>query len=441
MENIINELRKKYTLKDSIESVRGIVKPNFFRLGIQNVIEKFNSASDNHKTDWSKLLFNVKKSKTILSSLIDGLFGTYKGNNEDLINLNTNEFSPKDVTMVFATTPNKKEQEELVKVFQETLGTKYNVVLINSDETSNRKVEKEANEIVKKAQKNGKKVVFVSKDMGSRSFSIPEIDTVILMFDRGSYATISQKIARVLTPGKTYYGEEKTDGYIISLSLDPNREEVNVIDEYVIYEAEKVNVNELSDGIKRVLNSINIFTDGYGIEIEKDLYAEKLISSSSLIRIGKASTKPDNIMINNELVTLLTGIVLNESQKEKIERLDGIDSSEVNRFLEGESNKDDSEKELKDKKINNIREKILKHMENIVDNIVEISEINNCESDDIIECLDMIKEKGFDEEVVFEVGVNCDIVKQIISLGGVSHKLLNTIITSYNKEENSLLVD
>ena len=96
MENIINELRKKYTLKDSIESVRGIVKPNFFRLGIQNVIEKFNSASDNHKTDWSKLLFNVKKSKTILSSLIDGLFGTYKGNNEDLINLNTNEFSPKD---------------------------------------------------------------------------------------------------------------------------------------------------------------------------------------------------------------------------------------------------------------------------------------------------------------------------------------------------------
>ena len=343
--------------------------------------------------------------------------------------------------MVFAATPNKKEQVELAKVIQETLGKNYEVILINSDETSNRDVEEKAKNIVKKAQKNRKKVVFLSKDMGSRSFSISEIDTIILMFDRGSYATISQKIARVLTPGKTYYGEEKTDGYIISLSLDPNREEVNVIDEYVIYEAEKIYNNELSKGVKKVLNSINIFTNGYGIEIEKDLYVERLISSSSLIRLGKASSKPDNIMINNELVTLLTGIVLNESQKEKIERLDGIDSSEVNRFLEGESNKDDSEKEIKDKKINNIREKILKHMENIVDNIVEISEINNCESDDIIECLDMIKEKGFDEEVVFEVGVNCDIVKQIIQLGGVSHKLLNTIITSYNKEENSLLID
>jgi len=441
MENIIKELTKKYTLKDSIESVRGIVKPNFFRLKIENVIEKFNSVSDNHKTDWNKLLYNVKKSKGILSSLIDGLFGTYKGNNEDFINLNTNEFSPKDVTMVFAATPNKKEQVELAKVIQETLGKNYEVILINSDETSNRDVEEKAKNIVKKAQKNRKKVVFLSKDMGSRSFSISEIDTIILMFDRGSYATISQKIARVLTPGKTYYGEEKTDGYIISLSLDPNREEVNVIDEYVIYEAEKIYNNELSKGVKKVLNSINIFTNGYGIEIEKDLYAERLISSSSLIRLGKASSKPDNIMINNELVTLLTGIVLNESQKEKIERLDGIDSSEVNRFLEGESNKDDSETELKDKKINNIREKILKHMENIVDNIVEISEINNCESDDIIECLDMIKEKGFDEEVVFEVGVNCDTVKQIIQLGGISHKLLNTIITSYNKEENSLLVD
>jgi hypothetical protein len=52
----------------------------------------------------------------------------------------------------------------------------------------------------------------------------------------------------------------------------------------------------------------------------------------------------------------------------------------------------------------------------------------------------MIKEKGFDEEVVFEVDLDSDTVKKIILMGGVSHKLLNTIITSYNKEENSLLV-
>ena len=48
----------------------------------------------------------------------------------------------------------------------------------------------------------------------------------------------------------------------------------------------------------------------------------------------------------------------------------------------------------------------------------------------------MINDKGYGEEVVFEVGVNCQTVKKIILNGALSEKLLNTIITSYNKEEN-----
>jgi hypothetical protein len=47
----------------------------------------------------------------------------------------------------------------------------------------------------------------------------------------------------------------------------------------------------------------------------------------------------------------------------------------------------------------------------------------------------MIKSKGYDEEVVFEVGIGCDVVKDVILSGAISHKLLNTIIASYNKEK------
>jgi superfamily II DNA or RNA helicase len=444
MNKIINILKQKYTLKQSIESVDGIVDPTFLRLSLGGVMDKFDSVLGEYKTDWSKLFLDVKKSKGILSTLIKGLFGTYGGELEYIMDLNTNEYSPKDVTMVFAGTPDKKQQKQLVKVFQQSLGSQYEVVLINGDETTNREAEELAKKTVSKAKREGKKVVFISKDMGSRSFSVPEIDTVILMFDRGSYATISQKISRVLTPGKTYDGEEKQNGYVISLSLDPNREEVNPIDEYIVYEAEKVGVNELSDGIKRVLNSINIFTNGegvlYGLEIDK--YVDRLINSSSLIRLGKSSSNPDNIMVSDELITLLTGIEVYKGEKGGEEKLSGIDSSLVKKFLEKEvkENKGSVNDEKEDKKLLSIREKIREHMENIVDNIVEISEINNCESDDIIECLDMIKEKGYDEEVVFEVDLDSDTVKKIILMGGVSHKLLNTIITSYNKEENSLLV-
>jgi hypothetical protein len=73
-------------------------------------------------------------------------------------------------------------------------------------------------------------------------------------------------------------------------------------------------------------------------------------------------------------------------------------------------------------------------LDNIVENAVEISEINNCESDDIIETLTMIDNKGYCNEVIHEVGIDCQMVKQIIMMGGLSYKLLNTIISSYNKE-------
>ena len=88
--------------------------------------------------------------------------------------------------------------------------------------------------------------------------------------------------------------------------------------------------------------------------------------------------------------------------------------------------------------VEDLYQKLKEGLSNIVENIVEISDINNCESDNIIITLDMIEKKGYCEEVVFEVGLNCQTVKKIILSGALSEKLLNTIITSYNKEENSL---
>jgi hypothetical protein len=142
------------------------------------------------------------------------------------------------------------------------------------------------------------------------------------------------------------------------------------------------------------------------------------------------TVKVDSVINDVELVKLLTGVEVNNQTKE--ERIEGIDSSKVVRT--------DEEKVKEDKKnqkvIEDLRQKLKEVLSNIVENIVEISEINNCDCDNIITTLDMIDDKGYGEEVVFEVGVNCQTVKKIILSGAISEKLLNTIITSYNKEEN-----
>jgi hypothetical protein len=430
MEKIKQLIRQKYTLSQTKHSVKDIVRPRFMRLSLGGVVDTFNSIPEEYRTDWTKLLKDVKTSKNVLFNLIKGLFGVYGGRLTYIMELMTKD-AEKDVTMVFASTPDKKQQSLLVDLFREVLGPQYIVELINSDETSNREVEDQAKKTIAYAKENGKKVVFVSKDMASRSFSISEIDTVILMFDRGSYSTITQKVSRVLTPGLTYKGTPKTHGNVISLSLDPNREDVNPIDEYIVYESEKVQVNDLNDGIQRVLKSIDIFTNNSGdIEpIEIDIYAERLINSSTLIKLGCETSKVDKIIVDSTLVDMLLGIEVPEEVKEK---LMGVDSSKVKRTKDETQTKE--EKEM-GKKVEDIRMKIKKVLNNIVENAVEISEINNCESDDIIETLTMINNKGLCNEVVHEVGVNCETVKQIIMMGGISYKLLNTIISSYNKEK------
>jgi hypothetical protein len=429
-------IQKSLTNKsESMDSVKDIVDPRFFRLSLGGVVDKFNSVPDEYKTDWNKLLMDVTKSSGILSQLIKSLFGVYNGTLTSLMDLNTSEFSPKDVTMVFASTPDKKQQNKLTELFRNTLGLQYIVELINGDETSNRKAEEMVKKSVARAKREGKKLVIISKDMASRSFSIPEIDTVVLMFDRGSYSTISQKIARVLTPGKTYHGDKKTYGNIISLSLDPNREDISPIDEYLVYESEKVKVDELSDGIKRVLRSVNIFmnNDDELQPIEVDSYVDKLISSTALIKLGVDSVKVDKVLNDSELVKILIGVEVNNSSDYQ-EKTEGIDSSKVIRTRE------DEEKEKKEvqKKLQDLTTKLKEVLSNIVENVVEISEINNCESDDILETMRMIREKGYNKEVVFEVGVDTLTVEKVLMSGAISVRLLNTIITSYNKEENSL---
>ena len=431
MEDIFKILKEKYTLKSSIESVKGIVIPRFFRLPLPNAINLFDSLPVEYRTSWSKLLMDIDMSKSVLKKIIKSLFGVYDGKILELADLDMTSI-PRKVTQIFANTKDRRQQRKLARLIQETLGNQYLVILVNSDETSNRDAEQDVKGLIKKAQKENKYVVILSKDMGSRSFSVSEIDTVILMFDRGSYATVSQKISRALTPGNTYDGELKIFANIISLSLDPNRYGVTPIDEYIIYEAEKVDVDELNDGIKRVLRSIQIFTNGpHGeMEIEKDEYAKNLLDSTSLIKLGAESSKVDNIIFDSVLVKQLLGVTLSKGEKEK---LLGADISTVI-STDGDTTNTSKEKQT-NTKIEDNRQKLKEILKNIVENVVEISEINNCESNDIIETLDMIDSKGYSEEVIFEVGVDCQTVKKVILMGGISRKLLNTIISSYNSEE------
>lgn len=66
--------------------------------------------------------------------------------------------------------------------------------------TSNKECESEMKKYSEEARKNGKRCIFISSIMGTRSWSNKYVKNVILLYNNGSFDTNSQRIARGFTP-------------------------------------------------------------------------------------------------------------------------------------------------------------------------------------------------------------------------------------------------
>jgi hypothetical protein len=132
--------------------------------------------------------------------------------------------------------------------------------------------------------------------MGSRSFSIPEVEACVFMFDRGDIGLTEQRAARCLTPGPKLNGEPKKFGWIVNLSIDSNRTET--LDEMILVEAKRVADTEGKDfvaALKTVLLTMNIFSEKYGVgrgihqEADIDLAVRQLRGSEKLLKVANAT--------------------------------------------------------------------------------------------------------------------------------------------------------
>ena len=408
----------------AVDSLQNVVIPRFFQLVLDNAIEKNSSVPAEYKTKWSKLLADVDKSESELENLLRGLYGVYSGTNPNFLGLSVSELCKLDVSMIFANTKNKLEQRKLKELLQRIFVNTHDVILLNTDEkVTNRDAEKKVMKQIATSKRNGRKIIILTKDMGSRSFSEARIDTVFLLFDKGDIGVVKQKAARVLTgDGKKQYGN------LVSLSLDPNRSS-NPIHDYIVDEAESINNNNLDDSIRRVLNSVSVLTNKNGgilTEVNIDKYGEELINSSSLINVGLSTIKPYNVPDGLDL----DGIIIKKIDQEKKE---GINTDEVITYLDIKGNKITDPKEVK-----KYRDKVLQQLKSIIISTIVFSEINDLESDSIRGTLENIVDVGMEEEVIIEVGVDCKTIISLLDNKVISEKLMNTIISSYNRQELKL---
>lgn len=266
----------------------------------QDLIDEFLDLFDeNEMFDWSKVYEDIEHAKPVLETLIERLFLEDCKDvrmNKSKINLNrqiNNRWGTNQTHrgyMVFANTRRKTHLGQLEDVFNDVLGEDYCIIRLSGpvgsddsykdeDGTTNRKAEQEVNQMIEEQfdPKKHKGFIVLSMGMGSRSFSIPEIDTVVFMQDGGNADVNVQKSSRCLTGGDLLNGEQKKHGNVVSLAIDPEQSRKQISD--IVYDQIMktwYRESQLEDReadpeevFRRVHNTINIFElDETGRQIE-----------------------------------------------------------------------------------------------------------------------------------------------------------------------------
>jgi hypothetical protein len=386
------------------------------------------------QTKWGKLLADVDQNNFVLGSILKAMFADKVDlQYAEMLGLSIAQVTPAKVSMIFGGFPNKKEHNKFVKLAQAELGDDFVVKAVNGDHTSNRKVEEETKKVVAKAQKDGKRVLLISRDMGSRSFSVPQIDTVFLMYDNGMLSQTVQKVSRVFTPGKTYTNDDKTKGTVITLSFDSNRVKPDPFDQYIINEALRISNGDesLQDSIKRVARSFNIFTNdenGLAIQLNSDAYADEMVASTDLNDIAELSVNTANIdwdMLGNGFLDS-RNVVFNTNNEDKVE----VDIKNVRTYIETPSSPSEPSDNPTDEMNDQDKKQLIENIMYFNANITSLIVYDKYENTDLGSIVSSLRNKGFVEDVEGYYGLSFGLIEKLIVDNVVPVRLLNTILQS-----------
>lgn len=296
------ERLEKTTLGQSKETSSDIPEPVFVRFSVPGADQVQKSLPEFLQGSWSKYLGDPKGHSSQLTTFFKAFYlQDYSGNKEKVSFLSSLNLSlipgmgteikanPLQVSLFFGAFKNNESMKDLKDLLDTFLDQEYNTHIINGENSvSHSTSEEKVKKYIAIAKEENKKVILLSRDMGSRSFSVSEIDTVFLGFDKGDLGVVSQKVSRPLTPGLTFNGEQKTHGLVVSLSFDANRTTLDPISTYFLDQARRIGGSEgIQPSLRRLAKAMNIFVNR-GMEIEilsEDDFMEEIFSGGKLEKI------------------------------------------------------------------------------------------------------------------------------------------------------------
>jgi len=278
--------------------------------------------SDNHPK-WSAIWEKPTKCKDFITTTFKAMVGM----DDHLASLNLSTAADEDINSIMVwTSANNNQLASVKKMVQKALPN-YRIIVLSGDEgISNYDAQSMVKNEIKYAKDDGQNgIIIIAKGMGSRSFSVSEIQANVIMYDNGSIDGLSQKTARNLTGGLNWDGEDKEYGHTFSFSYDNNRCEN--IENLILYEAitlsrsTGISTNNALKKVAMSINSYRIDVNGDPELIKVDEFIQVFTEDENLLKIADVTVDVEGILNSNVYDTLAKIKVGKENNKKKLDNL------------------------------------------------------------------------------------------------------------------------
>lgn len=420
-----------YTAYSELEQTEpSIIRRKFFCTQVDGLKQEVETLDEKIQPSWIKIWDRPLANKSFVGKLLQSLTGSDSLRPE----LNLSEMTGETVDcFMLLVSANNKEMKQVYDIAEREI-PEWHVKVLNGDFTNNRDAEYETKREINEARIAGKKgVVIIANQMGSRSYSVPEIQATVIAYDRGSVDATMQKVSRCLTPGNTYTGQAKTHGHIVDLSFDPNRAEN--IERLILEEAiqiQRSNNTDFTSAVRYVLTSIDLFKMnefGYAEEVSEEDMFTILGDNDNLLKVADVAV---DVMaaLQSGLFDILANV--NASGKANSSKKDIVGANAINAVTKGAKT---SNRELTDKDKKNIEKIINEAIRSLNMSATSVYDLANG-GESYRGCLELIESNPeLDNEFreLFGIGANDAIT--LIDARALNEAILDVIV------QNSKLVD
>ena len=436
--NAIDEIISvPYCMVEQDPSIPDVVLRRFYNMLFSGRINKLLENFDKDLLpNLTKILAKPYSQQKFISALFQDIFGY-----QPIYGFNISDCAGEEIknSMLFVGNIGNIAMERLAEVIEQAC-PEHKVLSLNGE---NNITNKEAESITKEELvrlQNGyyegrDKLLVITNMMGTRSYSIPEIQACLFMQEGGDVYPYMQKYSRCLTPG---FG--KKFGHIFDFAFDQSKTRNSVMS--VAVEAAlliRQKGKTYPDAVREVMNSVNIKDMVSGQWMDADTIIKEFEDNNKLLEIANAHTR-----ITIEDLTLeeieAFGELAKRSASSKVEK------SKIDKIVTTGKTFDSGTTATGKSKKDPLKAIVEKAIRMINGSATTVLALSNYQGESFLECVDLINDNAeMYKEFVELYGVGPDTIKRLAHRLEISTLDMIVRMSKYNTmqkhiENNALAI-